>query len=259
MLTLPYHQLGFCFRQDDPHGQPSSEIAASTITPDQAEEQRVQQQAQRHFRPSPDAVPHMPPQLPSQVQVRGHSLVMTHCTPVTSHQQQQLHQQQLQQQQQGQEMMPRMAHYQQPSGALLHYQQYRPDIVRAQHQQQQQQQQQGMALGIHEYQQHAGGLMHFQHQPQMAALQQQHHQQMHGVGVGGMVGGVLGHQMQDRGQYYGDAGDDGTTSSQPMAMGLPLNYAQVPLRFVLVHYMWLCLHDCSCMANESVVCPVLAY
>ncbi len=116
-----------------------------------------------------------------------------------------------------------------------------------------------MALGIHEYQQHAGGLMHFQHQPQMAALQQQHHQQMHGVGVGGMVGGVLGHQMQDRGQNYGDAGDDGTTSSQPMAMGLPLNYAQVPLRFVLLHYMWLCLHDCSCMANESVVCPVLAY
>ncbi|KAL0044112.1 hypothetical protein WJX82_010449 [Trebouxia sp. C0006] len=109
--------------RDDPHGQPSSEVAASTVTPDQAEEQRVQQQAQRHFRPSPDAVPHMPPQLPSQVQ-------------------------------------------------------------------------------------------------------QQHHQQMHGVGVGGMVGGVLGHQMQDRGQNYGDAGDDGTTSSQPMAMGLPLNYAQ---------------------------------
>ena len=118
MLTLPYHQLGFCYRQDDPHGQPSSEVAASTVTPDQAEEQRVQQQAQRHFRPSPDAVPHMPPQLPSQVQVRGHSPVMTHRTPVTSHQQQQLHQQQLQQQQQGQEMMPRVAHYQQPSVAL---------------------------------------------------------------------------------------------------------------------------------------------
>ncbi|DBA70695.1 TPA: hypothetical protein ACH3X2_012071 [Trebouxia sp. C0005] len=209
--------------QDDPHGQPSSEVAASS-TPDQAEEQRAQQQAQRHFRPSPDAVPHMAPQLPSQVQVRGHSPVMAHRTSVTSHQQQQLHQQQLQQQQQGQEMMPRVAHYQQPSEALLHFQQYRSDMVRSQHQQQQQQ---GLALGIHEYQQHPGGLMHFQHQPQMAALQQHHQQQqMHGVGVGGMVGGVLGHQMQDRGEYYGDAGDDGTTSSQPMAMGLPLNYAQ---------------------------------
>lgn len=43
-----------------------------------------------------------------------------------------------------------------------------------------------------------------------------------------MVGGVLGgHQMQDRGQYYGDAGDDGAASSQPMAMGLPMKYAQV--------------------------------
>ncbi len=242
-----------CFGQDDPHGQPSSEVAASTITPEQAEEQRVQQQAQRHFRPSPDAVPHMPPQLPSQVQVRGHSPVMTHRTPVTSHQQQQLHQQQLQQQQQqGQEMMPRVAHYQQPSEALLHYQQYRPEMVRAQHQQQHQQQ--GMALGIHEYQQHPGGLMHFQHQPQMAALQQQHQQQqMHGVGVGGMVGGALGHQMQDRGQYYGDAGDDVTTVSQPMAMGLPLNYAQVSLQFVLPRYMRLCWHARLYMTNTSVV------
>jgi hypothetical protein len=101
--------------------------------------------------------------------------------------------------------------------------------------------------------------MHFQHQPQMAALQQHHQQQqMHGVGVGGMVGGVLGHQMQDRGQYYGDAGDDGTTSSQPMAMGLPLNYAQVPVR--------LCFYitaGCVCMTARAwsmkVLYPVLAY
>ena len=61
------------------------------------------------------------------------------------------------------------------------------------------------------------GLVPFQHQPSMHAVQQ--HMQASGE--------MLGLPMQERAQYYGSADQNGAAASQPAAMGLPMNYAQV--------------------------------
>ena len=157
-------------------------------------QEQAEEQAATSLHDSPEAINARP----VHVHVIGHTALPSQL--------------QRQRQQQVHSMMPRVAHYQQSPNSMLHYQHYQPELA-------QPSQQQGLALGIHQYQQHADGLMHFQHQPSLSAIQQHQQQQMHGVGD--LIGPGMGHQLQDRGQYYGGGRHD-AAASQPT-----INYAQV--------------------------------
>ena len=151
-------------------------------------QQQEQGQAAAGLHDSPDGLSHRP----VHVHVIGHTQMPSQL-------------QRQRQQQQGHSMMPRVANYHQSPSSMLQYQHYQPELAQSQQQYQYQQQ-------------HPDGLVQYQHQPGLTAMQ---HQQMHG-GLGELMGPGMGHQLQDRGQYYGRAEHD--AASQPV---LPGNYTQV--------------------------------